>query len=220
MEIVRAQLLENSEAKTFEDALDEWDCVAYSEVSCECICGQGITHAFTLRHESNETELVLGKDCLRALGSDLLTDTGKILRRMENANGKRVCASCLKLRLGANAESWKLYCSSCSKAKVTNQAYRNLYFRECSDCGDHVIEPSAPAWKKVCNDCYEVKKGACRECERCGQRRISPKESEYTKICFPCKKEGGMKACAGCGEFNLYALDWPKTCLQCYRKPK
>lgn len=214
------QLAEHSDAKRFEDALDEWDCVAYQEVSCECICGQGIEHAFTLRHEANETELVLGKDCLKALGSPLLTDTAKILRRMEGADGKRVCASCLKLRLGVNAEAWKLYCSACSKTKVTNQAYKNLYYRECSDCGDKAIEPSAPAWKKVCNECREVKKGSCRECESCGQKRISPKESEYTKICFPCKKDGGMKACSGCGLFNLYALGWQKTCIDCYKKGK
>lgn len=218
MDFLRDQILEHSEAKTFADAIDEWNCVAYNAVCCECICGQGIEHAFTLRHESNDTELILGKDCLKGLGSQLLVDTAKILRRMDNANGKRVCASCLKLRLGANAEAWKLYCSVCSKTKVTNQAYKNLYYRECVDCSDMAIEPSAPDWKKSCNECYEVKKGISRECEKCGERRISPKESEYTKICFPCKKESGTRACGLCGEFNIYTLDWRKTCMDCYKK--
>lgn len=221
MDTVRSLILEESTSKRFDDAIDEWNVVSYSKVSCECICGQKIEHAYTLCHETSEKEYVLGKDCLKMLGSDLLTDTGKILRKMENAGGKKICASCLQLKLGANAESWKIYCSACSKTKVTNQAYKNLYYRTCGDCGDNSIEPSAPAWKKVCNECDEVKKGSCRECEKCGKRRISPKESQYTKICFPCKKDGGMKACESCGAFNIYALEgWRKTCAECYKKAR
>lgn len=221
MDSVQTIILEKSSAKRIDDALDEWDVIKYKAVESHCICGQKIEHAYKLRHEKSKEEIVLGEDCLKMLGSELLTDTAKILRKQKNADGKRICAQCLQLKLGANAESWKMYCSSCSKTKVTNQAYKNLYYRECTDCEDKVIEPSAPDWKKICTECHNIKKGLSRECERCGLCRISPKESEYTKICFPCKKEGGMKACEACGEFNIYALEkWRKTCAECYKKTR
>lgn len=219
---VREVLLEASESGDWQDAVEEWSFSSYQNSPGFCVCGQEVAHEYFIKNDENETVLCLGKDCLQSLEYPLLTEMAAIVRKEQASKNKRVCACCLKLRISKMSEPFRIKCSACyQNQEQVSQAYKNLFFGACKECGDKDIAPGSPEWKSTCGACYEAKKSACRECKQCGQKRISPKESEYTKICFPCKKEGGYKQCESCGEYNIFAAEkWKKTCVPCWRKNK
>jgi hypothetical protein len=217
---IREIVRESSEDKG-EDFLYEWKVFKYQGEYGACECGREIHHAYFLQNVENEKILCLGKDCLERLGSQLLMDTGKILKREATNKKKKVCGCCLKSLLPKMGPPTRIKCKTCyENQKSVNQAYKNLYFGACTECGSCDIAPGSPEYVKTCPECYELKKAASRECELCGKKRISPKESEWTKICFPCKKESGPKNCEQCGEPKLLKLDWQKVCADCYRRSK
>lgn len=222
---VQGILLEKSESSVLEDAVEEWEYLKSikSETRSEfCICGKPLQYAYYLKNGENNNTLCIGRDCLNGLDNALLSDTITIVRKELDNKKRRVCACCLKLRINRINPPNKLKCNSCYTLGLEiNQAYKNLFFAACSECGDKDIAPGSPEWKKTCLECYNAKKEACRECNQCGEKRISPKESEYTKICFPCKKAGGKKHCTSCGELNIWVAEkWRKICIDCWKKNK
>lgn len=213
-------LLKNSTVDTIYDALEEWDFDCFKQEDGQCVCGKHIQSIYVIKNAINDTTLCFGQCCLEAIGCELLTDSGCIARKEIKESNRRLCGSCLKLRIGKSEPSYKIQCRTCKEnGDEINQAYKNFYFRHCRACGSNAILPFAPEWKKDCDECYAIKKDSMRECEICGLKRINPSESQNTKVCFPCKKERGTRQCPGCGEFNIFVLEkWRKVCIDCWKK--
>lgn len=221
MALAQDILLSFSVNSDYEDALYEWEFLSFKNHEGKCICGQELTKLYIIRNTENDTELCLGKDCLKALQSEILADTGKIRERESRGLQRKPCACCLKLLVPLD-DPRIIKCRTCHQNQVeVKQAYKNLYFRPCKDCGEKDILPTAESWCNLCTACYEVKRSISRECKQCGEKRIPPTARESEDICYPCKQSGAKKPCSGCGEFNISVHEqWRKLCIACWRKTK
>ena len=209
-----------SSTNTYEDAVLEWDFSRFLVEPGHCVCGQALEEQYMIKNRETEKELCLGRTCLDSLEIRLLSDIATIKKKETKNTDRKICACCLKLRLSATDEKYKIKCKPClERGAEINQAYKCVYYRACKDCGENDIQPWAEHWRTLCSDCYQIKKDVSRECKQCGEKRIPITARESEDICFPCKQAGGKKACLDCGELNIFVAEkWRKVCVGCWRK--
>ena len=152
-------------SKKDEDYINEWDVVNNTwdiPHQDQCICSQEIQNNYFIRNRVNGTVLVIGSECINKFGSEEMKDKHKVMKKQDTYSGdRRMCVSCCKYMISANAESWKNVCKSCYKNgdKTVSKVYADTNgLIVCPSCKQYKINKE-DSWKKECSSCWYMNKG-------------------------------------------------------------
>lgn len=215
------KLLALSEDKNdFGEAIQEWDEVkSVKSVGGTCLCGHQVEHVITILNYKTGKTATFGGDCVKMFFSDSVIDQVKILRKEEMESSKRLCCSCLKLKIDKIDPSYKTFCKSCYNNGEVSPAWKILKYRACKDCEAKEIPPSSASYVKQCPDCYAAYKASMGECEMCGENKVPPESKK--SICYSCDKFEEKRKCPQCGLNAIPVADtWRKVCGKCWFKNK
>ena len=225
----------NSSFRDDEDILQADNPLFVKEATC--CCSQYIEHRYYFRNTVNSNILRFGSECIKKMaGGTRMYDeyclVKKIIRPCKkclkntlcfdirdnqcldcyqgdpNGECKRVCLSCLKLRITKYGQ-----CKKCwQEGKRRYNIVTDDMVKTCQQCYESFY--AKEDWKKLCLNCYKPN-GKSRVCLDCYQHFSA--DEDWKKICPTCYKKK-LTSCTKCHKMFAKKVIWQKMCYSCWKE--